>query len=56
MRDEERLNALLLVLAIGWIYRLVTGCKDFCSLRWIHVQGIKMRLNASDPRTTESTS
>jgi hypothetical protein len=56
MRDEERLDALLLVLAIGWIYQLVAGCKMFCSLRWIHAQGVSLRLNASDPRRTESTS
>ncbi len=56
MRDEEKLDAFLLVLAIGWIYRLFAGCKNFWPLRWIHAQGVELRLNASDARRTESAS
>lgn len=43
MHDDEKLGALLVVLAIGWIYQAIANCKEFCSLRWSAAPGIKTR-------------
>jgi hypothetical protein len=43
MHDDEKLGALLLVLAIGWIYQAIANCKEFCSLRWSAAPGVKTR-------------
>jgi hypothetical protein len=56
MLDDERLEALLLLLAIGWIYHIAAGCKDLSSLPWKSAWGIRLRFNASDPRVPDRTS
>lgn len=43
MRDDERLGALLLVLAIGWVYQMIAACKDFFPRRWPEALSVKPR-------------